>query len=1093
MHGFRRRQALPHLLFRPLKRDDFEIDIRALDCNTVKGGRHPGVFRLAWPVLQKQARTSISFLAGSSKSSDQSAQDRVNTDYVIGILNAVEPLLQLQIPPHKKLSLFLRAILLNRTVLHITAFPHEVTANVPEGALLKTIEVAVAALRDWESGGERAFKVADGRWKYLYPQRQKQMLEERRTAMDAGHRLSLVSAYLRLTAGDVARNLDQAFGQYGSAIQSLESLQKPMFSLLAAATRVALGKAYLDYPTERHQEYSARAVEVLKRASNTLSRFDSDPALREALEKQAGASLVRRCLLIGQLVWASITSQVRGEPNKAFMGIFEPLFRAWLHWQLAIAYRREHNSDGAIQNCDVAIKALGEKAWEEQQFPSLIAAIEIEKGQALLSAASSGDIVEALHDATLCFSTVQTKSMKDDKVIQPLWKAFAQALVGDVQCFEALNAAGAVSNDNFDKAFDLRCMKLRNAAHFARLAGAFQLCHQSLSLLGESFARRRDYAKAYYALAAAGRVADRLHTKARTLRMSRYFTGLGARHNELLVRMSLRVAEGIAKPSDQKRILRRALCYADKGKTHLLQVQLANLQDAPCEDQGPPELIRLGTLRRSLHECELRVIGLESSAYVDERVLGTLKDRRRLLESRYLDTLRAIRERLGDTTYDPDKTIASLRPNDVERIASYLSTRKMALVEYYFSQGDLGAFVLLPSDVSWTRIKIERSELSSIAERWVGGYESVGRGELSIEQWARGSLTQSIRRLAPVVEAPFSIIEKWETERNVRLRGVMIIPHKFLHRLPLHAVPLPAGGPCGHKYAIRYVPSLSLFYRLIDASSDEEGRIFGGKAVIVSYRPRLEKHAGVPNSDMIFNLHEAREIATQTGGELLSGDSATPERVVKSVKGATYLHFACHGRFVGESPLDSALVLADAGRNESSADQSTAAPGEARTDQTERSSAGELTLARILRDIRLPSQPVVVMSACESGITRLEQSHEEHIGLTAGFLYAGARAVLASLWRVPDTASWLVMRATVEGLRKGADLAFALRAAQRQVREMSTADIAQKIRGAASQESDPSWRGAMLNEGNNICRGLQPSDRPFKEPYYWAGFTVNGL
>ena len=72
---------------------------------------------------------------------------------------------------------------------------------------------------------------------------------------------------------------------------------------------------------------------------------------------------------------------------------------------------------------------------------------------------------------------------------------------------------------------------------------------------------------------------------------------------------------------------------------------------------------------------------------------------------------------------------------------------------------------------------------------------------------------------------------------------------------------------------------------------------------------------------------------------------------------------------------------------------------------------------------------LVVLSACETGLGALSRG-DELVGLQRAFLYAGTPAVVTTLWKVDDRASYLLMRAFYEHLATNGP-AEALRAAQR--------------------------------------------------------------
>jgi CHAT domain-containing protein len=74
---------------------------------------------------------------------------------------------------------------------------------------------------------------------------------------------------------------------------------------------------------------------------------------------------------------------------------------------------------------------------------------------------------------------------------------------------------------------------------------------------------------------------------------------------------------------------------------------------------------------------------------------------------------------------------------------------------------------------------------------------------------------------------------------------------------------------------------------------------------------------------------------------------------------------------------------------------------------------GMLTLGEVY-NLKLPAE-VVVLSACQTALGK-DVKGEGLIGLTRGFMYAGARRVIASLWQVHDAATAELMELFYEGM-----------------------------------------------------------------------------
>lgn len=81
---------------------------------------------------------------------------------------------------------------------------------------------------------------------------------------------------------------------------------------------------------------------------------------------------------------------------------------------------------------------------------------------------------------------------------------------------------------------------------------------------------------------------------------------------------------------------------------------------------------------------------------------------------------------------------------------------------------------------------------------------------------------------------------------------------------------------------------------------------------------------------------------------------------------------------------------------------------------------------------------LVTLSACETALGK-ERGGEGPSSLSRAFFSAGARAVLAALWKVDDTATADLMVRFYRHLLRGASKDEALRLAQREVAEGATA------------------------------------------------------
>ena len=144
--------------------------------------------------------------------------------------------------------------------------------------------------------------------------------------------------------------------------------------------------------------------------------------------------------------------------------------------------------------------------------------------------------------------------------------------------------------------------------------------------------------------------------------------------------------------------------------------------------------------------------------------------------------------------------------------------------------------------------------------------------------------------------------------------------------------------------------------------------------------------------------------------EAYVGAQATEERARSIGKDVPLIHYACHAYVNQRFPLDSALVFTI---------PENPTPGQAN---------GLLQAWEIFENVRIDAD-LVTLSACDSGLGK-EMGGEGLIGLTRAFQYAGARSVLASLWKVEDQSTAELMKRFYSHLKAGKTKDQALRLAQ---------------------------------------------------------------
>ena len=316
------------------------------------------------------------------------------------------------------------------------------------------------------------------------------------------------------------------------------------------------------------------------------------------------------------------------------------------------------------------------------------------------------------------------------------------------------------------------------------------------------------------------------------------------------------------------------------------------------------------------------------------------------------------------------------------------------LIEYYYNGDNLIAFVLSRAGLSVT--KLDGAGLDS----------QVQALRTAIEQPGTKAWQTLSRALYGKLWKPL--------ETSITTKNVIIVAHGSLHYLPFNVLQAEDGGLLIDRVGLRFLPSASVlkFLHPLPAKNDSQLLVLGN--------PDL----GDAKLDLKFAESEARLIAGMSKtSRLLVRLDASEANLKKTAGIFSRLHFATHGKFQADDPLSSGLYLAKDAKND-----------------------GVLTVGE-LYSMNLDAD-LVTLSACETGLGKVANG-DDVVGLTRGFLYAGSRSIVASLWSVDDQSTATLMKAFYENL--------------------------------SNQNKQEALRLAQLK-----------TRKTFPHPFYWAAFQLTG-
>jgi len=338
------------------------------------------------------------------------------------------------------------------------------------------------------------------------------------------------------------------------------------------------------------------------------------------------------------------------------------------------------------------------------------------------------------------------------------------------------------------------------------------------------------------------------------------------------------------------------------------------------------------------------------------------------------------------------------------------------------------------------------------------------RSQLSIPADVHGYIDDLQKISEAIIPQPIA-------DRLSKVKKLIVMPDGYLTGIPFAII-----SKSSHQYTpmirdheVVLTPSIS--YLMAQRDSKEQVNYDKGMLALAdpAYGPQDIPEAYMDDTKVFytravsdFNLFtplpetriEVERISQLLGAEnntLLIGNKASKANLkMQQLKGFRYLHFATHGVLGNQIPnvYEPALVVA-----------------------ADNSGGGNFLLLSEIEGLEL-NNDLTVLSACDTGSGRY-YTGEGVMGLSRGFLVAGSKSVLASLWPIDSMSTVDFMIRFYQHLRSGKSKAQALRLVQLEL-------IGNTKESKASIE-----RGISVSD-----KVQQPAD--MAHPYYWAAFVLTG-
>ncbi|MCW5911068.1 MAG: tetratricopeptide repeat protein [Cyclobacteriaceae bacterium] len=442
-----------------------------------------------------------------------------------------------------------------------------------------------------------------------------------------------------------------------------------------------------------------------------------------------------------------------------------------------------------------------------------------------------------------------------------------------------------------------------------------------------------------------------------------------------------------------------AMSYLQKNNEDNLKAKFKNL-DVKFEDTGKSRIVE------QERNMKARLDGIELQIANEKALPADQQNRERL---KYLEGTKTIAE--GDYLKFVNQQV-NVRPeltkyfnNSVQPVEFRREKKNipedMALLSYLPGENQLYIFVATRDTVIAKIVNVGREQLGrnvnailNVARNKMGTFDKL---DISHEAKYRQELVYNVRQqekaMVPFEEMYQYLVAPAAAEIASK-RRLGIIATGVLNYIPFQLLGKTlANGEfnlLASQFAIFYVSSTNIL-RLAESEKAMKIIAFGN-----------------PDKSLPSTEREVAEIKKlYPSSAVFLQDQATEDKVKTAGEDFTVMHFATHGNLDYEDFTQSFLTMA--GGNDANGD-------------------GKLTLEELWGMEVMNHLDIVVLSACQTAVTK-GSAESSPVSPASGFLQNGVKSVVATLWKVDDEATSLLMTEFYRNMRTMATL-DALREAQ---------------------------------------------------------------